>query len=425
MRIAYTCHDAFPSASTNTQQTFWTLVEVARLGISVDLIVPAIVRDSEHADGHDAGAGAGDDPRGMVARYYGLPGEALPERLGIIALGDRPLRGPLEIGRFDWHVGRHVNGPAAQSSAPKLDGGPYDLVWTRDPLALLSSVRAQLPTIFETYRPDFATRRRFAPWRRMCLTSPYLRGVVTHSRLAADAFVAAGVAAAHVLVAHNGFAPSILDPVLTQREARTRLGLPLEGPIAVYAGHVGPAKGVDVLVSLAAAVPQASIVIVGTSPDSPDGQRLREAARRAGARNVLLRPRVPLAEVPAYLYAADCLLIPPTGEPLHRFRRTVLPMKLFMCLAAGRPILAPRLPDIQEVLTDGENARLVSPDDVREAGSALASLLADQALRERLSRGARVAAAQYTWAARARRIAEFMGWLDQAGKHGTAGDPRR
>jgi glycosyltransferase involved in cell wall biosynthesis len=200
----------------------------------------------------------------------------------------------------------------------------------------------------------------------------------------------------------------LLEPRLSRSEARRRLGLPSEGFLGVYAGHTGPEKGVDVLVEMAAAVPSARVLIVGASPDSADGRRLLKAARDAGATNVICRARVPLAEVGAYLYAADCLLVPPTATPLERFRRTVLPMKLFMYLAAGRPILAPGLPDIQEVLTDGLTARLVAPQDVGAASSAFAALVSDRNLADRLSENARAAATAYTWAARARRIVEWM-----------------
>ncbi len=399
MRIAYTCHDSFPSSSTNTQQTFWTIAEVARLGVSVELFVPSV------------NTVAGQESRSTVARYYGASIGTLPETLNITTLGDRPLEGSVTKGWFDWRIA----GRLTASSRAGI-GRRHDLVWTRDPLALVSCVRAGLPTFFETYRPDFALRRRFAPWRQMCLASPHLRGIVTHSRLAADAFVAARIPAERVLVAYNGFAPSLLEPVLSRAEARIRLALPRDRPLAVYAGHVSPDKGVDVLVQMAAAVPGARILLVGASPDSIDGQRLREAARQAGVRNVLLRPRVPLADVSTYLYAADCLIVPPTDEPLRRFRRTVLPMKVFMYLAAGRPILAPRLPDLEEVLTDHETARLVPPDDAQEAGAALAALLADQPLQERLSRNALEAATAYTWSARARRIAGFMGWAGEVSR---------
>jgi glycosyltransferase involved in cell wall biosynthesis len=384
MRIAYTCHDSFPSPATNTQQTFWTLLEVARFGLLVDLIIPSVAADAA-------------DPRTVLADYYGLSPDTLPDALSITPRGPRPLLTALQKGRFDWGVGRYLRSQI----------GSHDFVWTRDPVAALACTRERLPTLFETYRLDYASRSAFWLWRKQCLASPALVGVVAHSKVTADAFLHSGVPPDRVLVAYNGFAPSLLEPRLTRAEARARLSLPA-GPLAVYAGHTGPEKGVDVLIPLAAAVPSAHMVVLGASEHSTDGRRLRELARRAGARNLVLRPRVPLQDVSAYLYAADCLVIPPTDEPLRTFRHTVLPMKVFMYLAAGRPIFAPRLPDLEEVIRDGETARLVSPLDARQAAEGFAALLSDSVLQDRLSRNALAASTRYTWSARAQRIVDFL-----------------
>jgi glycosyltransferase involved in cell wall biosynthesis len=273
--------------------------------------------------------------------------------------------------------------------------------------------------VFETYRPDFARAARFAPWRQIALDPQALRGVIAHSQLAADAFAKAGVPRNKCLVAHNGFAPDLMQPPLDSAEARRRLGLPEDKPLVVYAGHVGAHKGTAALVRIAAAVPEARWAIVGVDPASGEKDWVESLARNVSARNLLLIPRVSSKEVAAYLYAADCLIIPPTGEPL-RGGRTVLPMKLFTYLAAGRAVLAPRLPDVQEVLADGETACLVRPDHLEEAASALRGLLADSALRSRLARNAKAAAENYTWEARARRLVEFFNQIHPVGKRSAA-----
>ena len=176
----------------------------------------------------------------------------------------------------------------------------------------------------------------------------------------------------------------------------------------MYTGHVGPQKGTDALVALAAALPDAMFVIVGVDEGTGERRRIEARAAAAGAGNLLLVPRVAVADVAPYLYAADCLVIPPTDEPLTRYGRTVLPMKVFSYLAAGRPILAPRLPDLEEVLTDAVTAVLVPPGDVRAAAAALAGVLADRARAARLGEAAAAASTQFTWAARAGKIVTFL-----------------
>jgi glycosyltransferase involved in cell wall biosynthesis len=383
MRIAYVSHDEFPATATNTQQTFWTVVEAARTGVNLTLVVPPV-------------GGAEADARASLARYYGVPLHGVPGTLTVERYGKKTTPAWLTHWRFDRAVAKH------------LSRGGYDLVWTRDPLALVSSLRAGLPTMFETYRPDFATSGRFAAWRYACLRHERLRGMILHSRLAAKAYHDAGVPPERCLVAYNAFAPSLFAAPQTRTEARRRLDLDDKSPLVVYAGHTGRRKGLDHVIRLAARVPSARFLVVGVASNASEHRRLETLISRAGAQNVVLNPWVPLSDVPTYLYAADCLLIPPTGVPLQRFRRTVLPMKVFMYLAAGRPILAPRLPDVEEVLTDGQTARLVAPDNPAEAASALAHLLADRALQDQLSRNALALSAEYTWSARARRIMDFV-----------------
>jgi glycosyltransferase involved in cell wall biosynthesis len=383
MRLAYSCHDSIPSSDTNTQQIVWTLLEVARRTVEVDLFVPSIE------------AGASGDGRAAIAAYYGARPPMLPPALSIVPLGGS-ARSALARGWFDWRL------PA------RLGRRTYDLVWTRDPVALLACVRARREVVFETYRPDFASAARFGLWRHACLKSDRLRGVVAHSQLAANAFIAAGIAESRCCVVHNGFAPGVMEPRLDRRAARAQLGLPGDAPLLVYAGHVGPKKGTDTLVRLAAALPGVQVLVLGVEPGARETRRIGAMSERLGASGLILKPRVALADVPAYLYAADCLIIPPSSEPLARFGRTVLPMKIFMYLAAGRPIVAPRLPDIEEVLTDGRTARLVPPGDITAAAAAVTALLADRHFQDHLSAQALVAAGEHTWAARAAKLLAFF-----------------
>jgi len=396
LRIGYTCHDAFPSTDTNTQQIFWTLSEIARLGHTIDLCVPAV-----HG---------GDSARALIARHYGAPDGSIPEGLRFLASAPMSRSGgssdpPTKAGTRERTHTLLARGQFDLMVTRRFARASHDVIWTRDPLALVSAVSRGVPAVFETYRPDFAASPAFAIWRRATLRARALAGVITHSQLAADAFVGAGVARDRVLVAHNGHAPSLMEPRLTRTEARALVGLPDDGPLVIYTGHVGPRKGTEALMALAAALPRARLVVVGVDEGSDTRGWVQACAERADARNVVLVPRVGLAEVARYMYAADCLVIPPTAAPLRRYGRTVLPMKLFSYMAAGRPILAPRLPDIEEVLVDGENAVLVRPDDPVAAACALRGVLDDAPRAERLAAAALTASRAFTWSARAQTIA--------------------
>ncbi len=109
-----------------------------------------------------------------------------------------------------------------------------------------------------------------------------------------------------------------------------------------------------------------------------------------------------------YLYAADLLLIPPSSAPLHLFGKTVLPFKTFIYLAAGRPILAPDLPDLKEILSHGKNAWLVPADQPIQAAQALINVLQNPQLANRMASQALKTASVFTWENRAKKITEWM-----------------
>ena len=88
--------------------------------------------------------------------------------------------------------------------------------------------------------------------------------------------------------------------------------------------------------------------------------------------------------------------------------RYTSPLKLFEYLALGKPIVASDLPALREVLRDQENAILVPPDRPLALAAALREVLDDPALAERLGRGARADAPQYSWDRRAWRLEMLM-----------------
>src|ERR1700743_559062 len=96
--------------------------------------------------------------------------------------------------------------------------------------------------------------------------------------------------------------------------------------------------------------------------------------------NVPIVPFQPPEKLSDYIFAADLLLIPPSWAPLAKYGSTVLPLKLFFYLAAGRSILAGKTPDVMEVLRHGDNAILCKPDDVPALVDGIGTVLNDDAL---------------------------------------------
>ncbi len=288
----------------------------------------------------------------------------------------------------------------ARPIARALGGLAPDIVLSRRwPLAAIAS-RLGIPTIYETHSPAHA-----AALCRVGRTMGW-RGVVAHSDCVRDGYVEAGWPAESIRVIRNGYDPCAIASSGTKAEARARLGLPAAIRLACYAGRLNAKKQPEVLIRAAAAMPEVTVVLVGVVGE---GERtaLAEYAASLGAHNVRVERRVEPSAAMDYLVAADVLLLTPASGPLAS-GRTVLPLKTYQYLGAGRPIIAPATPDLCEVLEHGRNAWLVPPDDPVAAAEAVRRVLADPGLSERLIAGALATAPAFTWAARADALETFI-----------------
>ncbi|MDR3409563.1 MAG: glycosyltransferase family 4 protein [Formivibrio sp.] len=143
-----------------------------------------------------------------------------------------------------------------------------------------------------------------------------------------------------------------------------------EGFSVMFAGNIGAAQAMDVIVDAASILKeQADIHFVVLGDGSCREEMLREVQQRE-LTNVHLPGRFPVETMPGFMHQASALLVTLADQPI--FTLTV-PNKVQAYMAAGRPIIA---------CLNGEGARLVS-----EAGAGLASPAEDaQALADTILR---------------------------------------
>jgi glycosyltransferase involved in cell wall biosynthesis len=143
--------------------------------------------------------------------------------------------------------------------------------------------------------------------------------------------------------------------------------------------------------------------------DGPQMDATRAIIERSGLADIVtFTGRTRQDDGPTYLAACDVLVSPhvpnPDGTPFFGS-----PTKLFEYMAVGKAIVASRLDQIGEVLSDDHTAVLVPPGDVTALAEALRQLIDDQPRRARLGAAAREAAvAEHTWLEHTRRILEKL-----------------
>jgi starch synthase len=381
LRVCYVSDERFPSRWTDTQQIMKTASALAREEVDVEVVLPRM---------WDVLLAGGPARRARLEKYYGI--DAGFDLTQIPSLPPSRLR-----------VEKASHGVL---SAMYAVIGRHDLVYTRDVFPLVLALAAGKYAMFESHR--VLARHHRITYRMIQAVRRQRRflGVVTNAAFIADSYREMGFEPERVIVAHNCFDPRDMEPRLTQAEARAQLGLPAAQKIVCYSGHIQRRKGIETIVALAARTPELAYVICGGFPDDVAGAR--RLADAAGARNLTFTGWIDVRDLAPYLYAADVLLIPPTSIPLQRHGNTVLPIKTYSYLAAGRVIVAPRLPDVVEVLHDGDNALLATPDDLDDAVAVVRRAVNEPGLADRLGARAQADAPLYTWAARARQIHEFM-----------------
>ena len=212
-----------------------------------------------------------------------------------------------------------------------------------------------------------------------------------------------GVPEARVTVLPNGVDGGRFHPGVDGRELRARHGLG-EHPVIGFVGSLKPWHGIDLLLDAFRSVrerhPEARLLVVGDGP-AMDELRLR-AASAPFAGSVELAGHVAHGEVPAYLAAMDVTVAP--YQPREEFYFS--PMKVIESMAAGRPVVAPRIGQIEELVRDGVEGRLYRPGDTAACAAAVCELLDDAGSRREMGRrAAHRAHCDFAWEANAERVA--------------------
>lgn len=205
-------------------------------------------------------------------------------------------------------------------------------------------------------------------------------------------------------VVHNGvdvarFAAA--DPALATA-LRQRAGAAAR-PLILSVGGIEPRKGSDTLMAAVAELRRSGRRPVLAVVGGHSFQDYREYRDRVLSSlpdlglslddDVVLLGTVPDAELPGWYAAADVLAFPSTKEGWG--------LAVLEAMSAGLPVVASDLPVFREYLRPGRDALMVPVDDSRALATALASVLGDHALADRLRTAGYTVAARFTWSASA------------------------
>jgi glycosyltransferase involved in cell wall biosynthesis len=373
LRLLYAWDRFLPTTATDAEQATSTITALARRGVDVTLWMPR------------GWSEPGMSPREICAQYK-VSGDFRVEYMRMPWV-DRLL---LRKASYAGHVFARAELPA------------HDVVYTRNSAVFLALIARGARVVYDTHRAWPEHLPLLKPVFRLAMGRENFVGAVFHSDYARESYARLGVDAARLATMRNGFDPARFRTGASDDAARAELGLPRDRKLVVYTGHISALKGLGSVLDLAQRNRDALFLLVGSEGDGT----VERAAQKHD--NVRVLPWQPYDVAAKYMVSADVLLLPPSSVGLKVAGHTVLPMKLYGYLAAGRAVLAPSTPDIAELLVDDQNAVLVPPSEPERAGRALAALLADDARRARLAAAARETGKGLTWDARAERLEAFI-----------------
>ena len=210
-------------------------------------------------------------------------------------------------------------------------------------------------------------------------------GLLAVSGGLADELVALGAQRTRITLHRTGLDRSVFRP-LDRAESRTKLGLPLAGPVLACVGALIERKGQSFAIEALAELPDALLILAGAGPDEA---KLRLLAAKLGvSERVRFLGPVPHGELPVVLSAADIFVLPTRSEGLAN--------AWVEALACGTPVVTTPIPGAQELLTDPAYGRMTE----RDAGAiaiAVKGLLNSPPRREAVLAGA----AAFSWEANA------------------------
>ncbi|MGH7150444.1 MAG: glycosyltransferase family 4 protein [Planctomycetota bacterium] len=217
-----------------------------------------------------------------------------------------------------------------------------------------------------------------------------------------DELAGEGIDPSRILVTPNGADLTRFRPDLDGGEVRRRLRLQ-PGRVLGFVGYLREWHRLDLVLEAMASprLEKARLLVVG---DGPARGQLEDRARAVGLSDrVQFTGEVEHAQVPLHVAAFDVALLPAINAYAS-------PLKLFEYLACGKAVVAPKQPNLEEVVRDGEEALLFPPGDARGLAEASASLLERPEKRDALGRAGRerLLSGKFTWQGNVQRLEDAL-----------------
>lgn len=288
--------------------------------------------------------------------------------------------------------------------ARQLKKKKYDFLYERysifNVVGILASRRKGIPIIIEA---SFTSKTSVYPKRTRilgslaCAVDKFIfnraEGIVVVSSVLKYSLIKDfKVTEEKILVLPNAVDTDFFDPSMHNDAIKRAYGFESKQVVG-FVGGFYPWHGLDLLIDAAREVikvlPDTKFFLVG---DGPDKKSLEDRVSQSHLKNsVIFTGSVPYAKVAEHIAAFDIGVMPDSNDYGS-------PIKIFEYMAMGKPVLAPRIGPIEEVIDDGKDGLLFTRHSKEGLSQAIVRILTDRRLYNAIAvNSQKEVIAEHTW----------------------------
>lgn len=239
-----------------------------------------------------------------------------------------------------------------------------DFIFTRLPKYVSLVLKKKKNLIFESHNSILHNKYKLIDWYWKKVFKKNIRNdrfklFISISENLSKYWSEKGILKEKQISLHDGFNKKLFDTIPSKKASRQELSIPLDKKIAMYTGSLYPDREIENILYAAKNTPDIEYYVIGGPEEFKN--KYVALAKDMKLKNLKFLGYVTHNMIPKYLATADYLLALWSNKvPTINY---CSPLKIFEYMASGNLIIAHDFPTIREVLTEGETAYFVDPND--------------------------------------------------------------